>query len=94
MSNQIFLVSRNNQPTILEQIDKKLKEEPTAKILVIVPDRLVLTYHAKLFDYLNIEGSANIEVTSFRVLAKRSIKGKKLKILDSQSLTLLLLLLE
>ena len=55
------------------------------KYLIIVPDRIVLSYEMLVLDYLKLPGAMNIEVRSFRTLADAVLKENEAKTLNQQT---------
>ncbi len=55
------------------------------KYLVIVPDRIVLSYEMLILDALGLPGATNIEVRSFRTLADVVLKDNEAKTLNQQT---------
>lgn len=66
---------------------KKLKQNYTRgeKHLVIVPDRIVLSYEMLVYDYLDIAGSFDIEVVSFSRLADLILAKNAKTMLNKQT---------
>ena len=57
---------------VLEKLKQNLKKGE--KQLIIVPDRVVLSYETRTLEYLGIVGSFDIEVVSFSRLADLYLK--------------------
>ena len=55
------------------------------KYLIIVPDRIVLSYEMLVLDALKLPGAMNIEVRSFRTLADAVLKDNEAKTLNQQT---------
>ena len=55
------------------------------KYLVIVPDRIVLSYEMLVLEALGLPGATNVEVRSFRTLADAVLKDNEAKTLNQQT---------
>ncbi len=79
-----LLLTKTIDSTCLLKKLKENRDKGLKKHLFIVPDRVVMSYEMLIFDYLNIEGSMDITVDSFRTLASRINKTDK-KVLNQQT---------
>ena len=59
------------------------------KHLFVVPDRVVLSYEMLILDYLNLPGTMDIEVVSFRTLSDK-INEEEKKVLNQETETMLI----
>lgn len=73
---------------VLEKLKQNLKKGE--KQLIIVPDRVVLSYETRTLEYLGIVGSFDIEVVSFSRLADLYLKKENKKIFNNQSQMMLI----
>ena len=69
----LVLTNTIDSKYILDKVKKDYKKG--VKQLIIVPDRVVLAYEMMVLEYLDIQGSFDIEVVSFSTLADR-VLGK------------------
>lgn len=85
---KLILNNANDNKFILKELKKNLASG--GKHLVIVPDRIAMTFEMIVLDYLNIGGSFDIEVVSFSRLADLVLKKKAVIMLNTQTEVMLI----
>ena len=78
----LYLTKTIDSEYILEAMKPYAKNK---KYLVIVPDRIVLSYEMLVLEALKLPGATNVEVRSFRTLADAVLKDNEAKTLNQQT---------
>lgn len=85
---EMILTNSLDSRAILERMKERYRRG--RKMLLIVPDRFTLSYERALLDFLQIEGTFDIEVVSFSRLADKTLDSRIHRLLDNQSEVMLL----